>query len=490
MSIAFNSIPTILRTPGAYTEYDASRAIQGTAPLPTKLLLIGSMDSSAGDTAVNTPVQILGRDEGLDRFGRGTQLAHMCEMFKRANSSSEVWAVGLDDAGAGTNSTWTLTFGGTATEAANVHLMLAGRAVNVLVAVGDDGSDVAAAAEAAVDADLDLAFTAGSAAAVCTLTSRHAGAFTADLDVRVNYENRQRLPAGITLTIAQTASGVTNPDVSTILDALPSEDWNTSLIMGWNDAANMTAAETHGLGQWGPLVQQDVMVIAAVAGTFSDLTTYGGSRNSRFSSAMESGASPSPDYEWAAVYGAVEGFEPDPARPRQNLYLPNLKAPAYADRFDQAERNLLLQAGIATHKVDQSGKVYIERAITTYQTNASGVDDPTFLDITTLRTLSALRYTLNTRIQLKYPRHKLADDGGIIPPGQPIVTPSVLKGEAIALYDQWVLEGWVEAAAKAQFVEELLMLRNGSDVNRVDAQLPPDLMNQFRVFAGQIQFLL
>lgn len=490
MAITFNEIPTVLRTPGAYTEFDASRALSGLAALPSRILIVGSMDSSAGTSAVNTLQPLRSRDDGIGLFGRGTQLAHMIDKAKRANPVTEMWAIGLDDAGAGTNSAWTLTFGGTATEDGVIHLLLGGRSVSVAVSTGDDGSDIAAAADAAVDADLDLAFTAASAAAVCTLTSRHAGEFTADLDVRVNYYDRQTLPAGVTLAIAQSATGATNPDADTILDALPDDQHFTTIITGWRDAANMTSFETHAALRWGPLVQQDQQAIAAATGSFSDLTTLGGARNSRFSSLVGMGATPSPDYECAAVLGAVDEKEPDPARPRQTLWLPNLLAPAKADRFDQTERNLLLQQGIATVVFDQSGKVYIERLITTYQTNALGIDDPTFLDITTLRTLAALRYTLNVRIQLKYPRHKLAADGTLVAPGQPVVTPAVIKGEIIALFDQWTDQGWTEGASKAQFVEELTVERDGTDLNRVNALIPPDLMNQFRVFAGQIQFLL
>lgn len=492
MAIAFNSIPVLLRTPGAYTEYDASRAIQGLAALPTKILVIGSMDSAAGDSAENTLQQILGRDEGIARFGQGTQLAHMLDKVKRANASTEVWAIGLDDDGAAAESTWTITIAGAATEDGTLHLLLGGRQVNVGVTSGDAFGAVATAVDAAIVADDDLAFVQGAAVAggVVTVDSRHAGAFTDDLDVRINYYDRQRVPAGLTVTIAQTANGTTNPDITTILDALPDDEWYTTIITGWTDSANMTALETYALEQWGPLVQQDVMVIGGAVGTFSDLSTLGSGRNSQFSSIMGGGQSPTPAYEWAAVYGAVEAFEPDPARPRQTLFLPNVLPASREQRMDQAERNLLLYAGIATHTVDQSGKVSIERAITTYQTNALGIDDPTFLDITTLRTLSALRYTLNVRIQLKYPRHKLASDGTIIPPGQPIVTPSVIRGETIALFDQWAEQGWVEGGSKEQFKAELVVERNASDVNRVDAQIPPDLMNQFRVFAGQIQFLL
>ena len=491
MAIAFNQIPTILRTPGTYSEFDASRAVQGIAPLPSKILVVGSMFTGGSEEGSPlTPYTILSNTDGDRLFGVGSQLARMLKKLKGANELTEVTAIGAVDDGAGVAATKTATIVGTASEDGVLQFLVAGQRMPVAVSSGDTATDMAAAVVAAVTADTELPFTAANVAGVVTFTARHAAAFTQDLDIRLNYFDREALPAGVTsVTIADAVSGATNPDVATVIAVLP-EEFFTTVITGWNDSANMGLLETEALRRWGPLVQQDMHIIAAVAGDFSALSTYGSGRNSQFSSAMGAGESPSPDYEWAAVLGAVEEAEPDPARPRQTLRLPGLLAPARADQFIQSERNLLLQAGVATHIVDQGGNVFIERLITTYQTNALGTDDPTFLDITTLRTLFALRYTWNTRISLKYPRHKLADDGTVVAPGQPIVTPSTIRGEAIAIYGEWTDQGWVEGAALDQFKDELVVLRNASDVNRIDIQLPPDIINQFRVLASQFQFLL
>ncbi len=491
MAIAFNQIPIVLRTPGAYTEYDASRAVQGLAALPSRILVIGSMFDNAGapEGDPNTLYQILSKDDGDRLFGQGSQIARMLKKLKAVNAITEVYAIAQEDDGAGVAATKTITFTGPATADGTLQLLVAGQSVPVAVSSGDTDATIAAAVAAAITADSELPFTASATLAVTTLTARHAAAFGEDLDVRVNYFDRQELPAGVTAVVADGTTGTTNPDVSTTIAVLPDEFY-TTIITGWADAANMLALETEALRRWGPLVQKDAHIIAATSGSFSDHTSFGSGRNSQFSSAMGTGPSPSPDYEWAAVVGAVEEAEPDPARPRQTLQLPGILPPAREDQFLQSERNLLLQSGIATFLVDQGGNVFIERLITTYQTNAIGADDPTFLDITTMRTLFALRYTLNTRIVTKYPRHKLADDGLPTPPGQPIVTPNVVRGECISLYQAWSDQGWVEAAGLDQFKTELVVERNATDVNRVDAQLPPDLINQFRVFAGQIQFLL
>ena len=60
----------------------------------------------------------------------------------------------------------------------------------------------------------------------------------------------------------------------------------------------------------------------------------------------------------------------------------------------------------------------IERAITTYQTNAFGDADVSYLDSETLHTLAYIIRNLKSVITSKYPRHKLANDGTKYGPGR------------------------------------------------------------------------
>lgn len=105
------------------------------------------------------------------------------------------------------------------------------------------------------------------------------------------------------------------------------------------------------------------------------------------------------------------------------------------------ERNLLLHDGISTLTVDDGGAVLIERLITTYETNAYGIDDISYLDVNTLKTLAYLRYSVRARISMRFPRHKLASDGTGVGAGQAVVTPKVIRAELIALFRDWETAG-------------------------------------------------
>ena len=85
-------------------------------------------------------------------------------------------------------------------------------------------------------------------------------------------------------------------------------------------------------------------------------------------------------------------------------------------------------------------------------------------------------------------RHKLATDGTRYGIGQPVVTPVVMKAEAVVKAREWEEIGLVENID--DFKANLIGERNISDPNRLDMLLPPDLVNQLRIVANKIQFRL
>ena len=80
------------------------------------------------------------------------------------------------------------------------------------------------------------------------------------------------------------------------------------------------------------------------------------------------------------------------ARPIQTLALTGVLTPLPAQLFTDLERNNLLFDGISTFLRDIDGTVRIERAITSYQTNAAGAVDPSYLDVETMFTAARLRF--------------------------------------------------------------------------------------------------
>ncbi len=491
MAISFDNIPVDLRVPGAAIEIVNTGALRGLPGIPTKILVIGQR-LATGTVAADTPIRVLNVAAAEEYFGRGSQLHRMFRSLKMNNSWTETWAIALDELVAGTQAIGSILFGGAVTAAGTLNLYIGGQRLRVGVAATDSPAAVATNVTAAITAKTDLAVTAavnGGTPEQIDITARHKGENGTDIDVRFNFYSGETLPVGLTAAVTAMNGGAGNPDVASAITVM-ADEWYTDIAMPYTDTANLLALETELASRFGPLKMQDGHAYAGAAGTHAALTTLGNGRNSPHLSIMGAKASPTPPDEWAAALCGVCAYHAkiDPARPLQTLQLVGIMPPDIEARFILEERNLLLFDAISTWKVDAGGNVLIERVITTYEKNAGGIDDPSYLDLNTMKTLAYLRYSVQARILNKFPRFKLGDDGTQYGAGQKIVTPKIIRAELIALFRQWEEAGLAENID--QFKEDLIVERDGTDVNRINALIPPDIINQFRVFAGQVEFRL
>jgi phage tail sheath gpL-like len=492
MLLTFNAIPINIRTPGQYLEFDNSNAIQGSPAQPNKILVIGQR-LNTGAVAAATPTRIYGPSDAEASFGRASQLAIMLTALKAANNATECWAVALDDAGGGVAANAALLFTGSPVQAGNLYLYIGGYRVVVPLAAGATASAIATAVVAVLN-HAAISRYHGCTASVdggtntqVDLVYKHKGESGNLLDVRINYGFGEALPNGLALAITGFSGGTTNPDITVAIAAIAGSTF-ASIVNPYIDATNLTALETELGLRWGPMVQREGQAFSAVPGSVGTMSTLGASRNCPQECIIGAGKSPTAPWIVASVVAGVEATEPDPARPRQAMPLPGILPPAAADRLGFDDTENLLNSGIATLTDDTFGHVSIQRLITTYQVDINDFPDVSYLDIETMRTLSYMRYTVRARIAIRFPRHKLADDGTLFAPGQFVATPSLITMEILHLAREWEANGLLEDFD--QFQADLIVVRDGTDRNRVNALLPPNIVNQFRVFAGSVQFIL
>ena len=490
MAISFNQVPENALVPFTYVEIDPSRA--GSSGAAFRSLMIGQRLAS-GTVAAGVPTPVGSAVDARSKFGAGSMLAIMIAAFRRQNPTGQLWGVALDDGAGATDQTHTITVAAAATGAGTISLYIAGRRIPVPISGALAVNAVATAINTAIltaggaSAGV-LPVTTAVAAAVVTLTARNGGA-SSDIDVRHSYQPDDSLPPGVGLTIAAATAGATDPDITDALDIITDERFNV-IAHPYNDAASMAPLESELLARWGPTRQLDGVAFTAYRGTSAAATTYGNARNSPYSSVMGISTSPTSIVEWAGAIAGAVGLSAaaDPALPFQTLPLRGVLPASLANRFSFAERETLLSDGMATHTVDRTGVVALERMVTTYQTAPGGVADTAFRDANTLFTVSTLRASFRQRFTTKFARYKLANDGTRFGPGQRVVTPSTARAEAIGLFRQWESAGLVENADV--FKDALIVERNESDPNRLDFLIPPDLVNQLRVLAATISFTL
>ncbi|EBC5669859.1 phage tail sheath subtilisin-like domain-containing protein [Salmonella enterica] len=499
--MTFNEIQSDNRIPLVEIEFDNSMAVVGTPAPHQRVLMFGQAnlkDSKVDGTgALDTPVRITRDAQAVSLFGRGSMLAWMVKEFIAINPDTELYVI-AQGAGTGKADSGSLTLSGTATGDGVLSVYVGGRRYQVAVAGGQKGKALADRLAALINADRDAPFTAVSAApagadvgadaSVVSLTARFISECAAH-DIRLNYYDGETTPDGLTVVITPPAAKAANPDITRSVANMGERQYNY-VVMPYKDQANLNVLSAELLKRWGPVKMSDGAVWMAHTGTQGEITAFGESRNDFLFTCSAVPKAPEPDYIWAASVCATcaPSLSTDPARPLQTLAVSSRLAPQSADRLTREERNLLLHGGIATVTVAAGDVVQIERQVTMYRVNKYGDVDPSYLDIETIYTLSYLRYSLRTFVTQRFPRHKLADDGTPVAPGQPVVTPKIMSLQLIALGEEWVDQGLVENLDT--FRKNLLVERNASDRNRLDVLCTPDLVNQFRFFAAQIRFIL
>lgn len=492
MAIGFSNIPADLRVPLFYAEMDNSAA--NTASSAMRRLIVAQVNSDAAGDNIGGLVLVPSLGLAKNIGGAGSMLAAMYEAWRKVDPVGEVWCLPLQN-DEGVVATATVTITGAATESGLLNLYVGGVRVQATVTAAATPTVAASALAVKINATTDLPVTAIAAAGVVTLTCKWKGESGNDINLQLNRlgrTNGEVTPAGLTVALTKMTQGAGVPDQVDALAALGDEPFEF-LCVPWTDTNTLDAwkgAMDDSAGRWSWAKQLFGHVYGAKRGTLGTLVAAGQARNDQHVTiqAMEAGV-PQPFWVQAATLAARTAvfISADASRPTQSGSLPGLDPAPASERFTLTERQSLLSYGIATAYYE-GGYVRIQRSITTYQKNVYGQADNSYLDSETMHQSAFIIRRMQSVITSKYGRHKLANDGTRFGAGQPIVTPSTIRGELIAQYMQLELEGHVENAEL--FAEHLIVERDGSDPSRVNVLFPPDYINGLRVFALLNQFRL
>jgi phage tail sheath gpL-like len=491
MTVAFNNIPANLRVPLFYAEVNAGpNAYQG----QSRLLVIGQ--TTSGATMAANAVQLLS-DQPNTLAGLGSQLADALVYARQNNPFGEIWAGALADP-AGVAATQTITIGaGILGSSGTVVVYVAGERVECAVASTDANTTVATNLAAAINAGytkfgrpMTHPMLASVVSNVVTLTARNVGTLGNKIGVDKDLVGDEgTLQTYLTIATGVTGTGV--PSLTTLLANCGDIEFDW-IAAPYADSTSLNSIKTfldEISGRWSPLKQLYGHYLTALFDSYGNLTTAGAARNDPNVSIMGVANSPSPPWRWTGALGGVVsrsknlGSEVSQAveisRPLQTLPLVGIQPPkAKTDWFDITTRNTLYQNGIAGFRVMADLTVLIDRVVTTYRLNSFSQPDITWLDVETRAQMVYFVRYMRQRITQKYGRHALANENPNSQQG--LVTPKILKAECVHAYQELEMNGLVENSAL--FAASLIVERS-SDPNRVNAYLPVDVVNQFRVFA-------
>jgi phage tail sheath gpL-like len=487
MGINFTYYPTSNRVPGVFVEMDPSQA--NTSQVLQKTLLIGQI-TSAGQAVVDNPILVESLAQVLTLCGAGSILAQMAQRYLQRDSFGAVYMLPLADNAASAAATGTITLTGTATASGTLNVYIGGIRIQSVVNSGDTATAAAANLEAAITANTNLAVTAVAAADVLTLTAKNKGEAGNDIVLLQNYlgaAGGEYPVPGITVAFAAMAGGTANPILTNGLANLSSQPYDF-ICLPYNDTASLDAmksflADDVGRWSWQEMVYGGCF--SAYRGTLGECTTFGMARNDQHMSITAFNGSPDPIWIWAAEITAASAasLRVDPGLPLQYINT-TLQAPPIADRWILGERNTLLYDGMSTTRVGDDDTVIIERMATTYQKNAAGANDDSYLDVETMYGLMFVSRDLSNYLLTRYARKKLVSDTTIILAGSNCVNAPMIRASVISEYRALEAAGYVQNSRT--FAQNIVVENAGNGLVKILA--PVDLVNQLRQIAILLQF--
>ena len=482
-NISFNEIPSSIRKPGKYFEFNTTNAVRTLAANSQRMLIIAQ--KSEDSEAPLEPVQIYDDATAGQLFGFGSQAHIMAKAAIRANLYLDLSVLPVEPNSAGVAATGKLELTGTATGSGVVSLTIADTSIAVAASSQDLANSVLDELAAAVNAEQDLPVSAqlvtptdpdGDGEQVAdppylSLTAKNKGTLANMVSLAVSCT-----APGLTATLTQMSGGQSDPDIEDALSTVFGSDY-TLYCMPWAAQEQLTALREHLDNISGPLEQRRATAWLASTDIMSRCTTLAGQINSgRISLACLPGTTSLPEVV-SAAYCAVAASEEDPARPLNTLELTGIAVPPVASRLSRTEQEVALKNGVTPLEVGPGDVVQIVRAISTYTKNPAGVADISLLDMTTIRTMDYVAKTIRERIELRFPREKLSTR-----------TPPKVRSEILDVLRQLEeLEIVEEVQANA---EGVICERDLQDPNRLNCRVPADVVNGLHVFAGVIDLLL
>ncbi|MDP9990882.1 phage tail sheath gpL-like [Variovorax boronicumulans] len=433
--------------PFVANKLDFKRAIRGLRGMPRRLLLVGHK-LAAGSVAINTLVTVSTETDAIERFGEGSMLLAMWRAAKaNADLGLPIDCIAIAPGNTPISATTTIVIantGGTVAVPGEVMLYIHGKRVSVGVTTSDTDATVATKLIAAIAAQPSLQVTAaaGTNPGEVKLTAKWGGPTGNSIDVRGAFYDDDRLPNGLTMTIPAMALGAVNPDVSPVIAAIGLSR-PTEIVCPFLDSANLNLFETELAARWEANNMRDGMVVNAMRGTESEITTFLGGRNSPHVHTIATTKDVTNPWETAAMAGAAieSQASKDPAVPHTGIPLLGYVGPKPAQHWTIDQINNLLQAGASPLEIGQDSTGNLLRMVTNYTLSSAGAPDRSMAELCWLKTASYKRWFNVTEFQTKYRGYKLAQYITDPIPGQKIMTVPLAEEIMLGIYKTFMDAG-------------------------------------------------
>lgn len=473
MTIEFEKIPASIRHPGIYSEFNTRMAVSSLPTNEQEVLIIAPMTTLSAQE-FTAPLRVYSDFESAEAFGYGSWAHLMTRIAIKNNPYIRLSVIGLKDHSAGIAAVGSVTIVGTATTQGVITVAIANVDYQIAVATGETAENLAVRLAAVINAEKDGVATATAEGGIITLTAKCKGEI--GNGISLEYKNTA---SDISLSGQAFTGGETNADLADALSSIAGNHYHI-IISAFNDNKNAKALREHLETVSSPIEKKRGLGVLGYNGTMSAGSTFTeGLNHERLTCGWYKGATDSVALI-AAGYGAVIAGEEDPARPLNTLEVKGLAEVGETQTPTWNEANQALFHGLTPITV-VNHRVQIMRAITTYTKNATNTDDPSWLDLTSIRSMDYTAKAIEQRLALRFPRSKLTSRKGNNVPQK---VRSEILDVLYRLENADILEN-IDANKGNVIVE-----RSNVDVNGLDTAIPADVVNGLHVIRNRIDLIL
>jgi phage tail sheath gpL-like len=488
MGIPFKQIPANLLVPGQYQEIDNSLAgAQG----DIKRVLIAGYKLPEAEAEALKPVQVLTADKAAQLCGAGSDAAIMAKAFLALNNVEECWLLPVAPPEAGSKWSRAFNVSGSGAKDGSVEINVNGQIFSAAVNKDDDASAIAAAIVAAVNGNIGLPIEAEvQGGASVKVTSLVKGYLSNNNNVSITSKTD-----GVTVTLGNSEAGTGGDkafDMQELFVQIADTQFNY-IVWAFTSTAQIQNIADELESRFSALRQIGGRAFIALCGELGSASDEGtmlsqaAKINSPHIVVVPRGENAELPCEWASRWcaAACRILADDPAANTYDTKVMGLNALV---SFTATARQKMLEAGIATYRLDTAGNVLIERLVTSYTENTDGGRDTSFLDVQVPETVDAVRTYINAEAKKRFKDWKLSSTNENFGSGAKVMSPGVFRSFLAGLYSdvfikekQWCQD--FDAYKKSIIVE----VKAGSKT-RLEYKHQPNLIGQFYIGAGLFQF--
>lgn len=409
--------------------------------IPQKLFVMGQFNSGKTPTLAKTPINSIGEAKNL--FGAGSMLALLIESAFKNKGAIELTAFPLEDDGDAEAAECTITVTGTATSNGVYTFRSGNRIFRVVVLEDDTPTVIAQKIRDAINANLNLPFTATSALGVVTCTINWAGASGNDIEISLNERvgEDSELAGAVSIAITAFSGGLLNPDIALALSGMGNTHY-TTLVCPYEDTQAYEALRTKWIELNNPTKDRIFECFIGSRKIKTDFKTLVSSKNAIGVSYVPVSLSNSHAFEIGGAVGGIvaRNAQIDPARPYDSLELVGIAQAK--EVWEYEDRDEIVKAGGSTTLTNDFGIVTIGDLVTTYKENPDLSENKAWRFVEAVYNSQTKRYTIKQLLQGAPFTRSIIVDNNSTTTKEYAVRPNTVKAFLGALVRSWVSEAW------------------------------------------------